>query len=314
MKSWVRHAFVLVSLGLFFGSYSRTPFDIPFNFAFPFFLAGFIFAYPWLFPLRFYLFPELREFSIKKGIFGVVGRKGSLDEIEKLRIVPDITSWPVRKPHGLGCRTNWRLFFRFKDGTQRMVFSWQDKLFCFEVTQEISDRFNLPIEVCKPSQGPTRDCSVQSYFQLFIHDLFPEYKNLEWKFGDTYHEDEFSYMQLEELSRQTEFSKYMLVTSHFGYDKFGVINKVDNYYGSHLGGYDRFNVRGLYAWKEDGWVLIQGRDPMFLYSEDPDSVQKKKEYIEEAKKCSGENFEGDIKFLIGAAVFYFVVFKMLLGR
>jgi hypothetical protein len=298
----------LFLIGYFFVSYSRNLFDIPFNIAFPFFLAGFIWAYPWLFPLKLYLFPERREFSIKKGIFGVVGRKGSLDEIEKLRIIPDIQGWAVRKPHGLGCRTNWRLFFRFKDGTQRMVFSWQEKSFCFEVTQELSNRFNLPIEVCKPSQGPTRDYDVQFNFQLFIHDLFPEYKKLEWGFGETYHEDELSYMKLEELSGQTETSKYMLVTSHFGYDKFGVL------YRSSKSSHQIFNVRGLYAWRDDDWVLIKGRDPMFKYSQDPDSLKKREEYLEESKKCSGENFEGDIKFLVGIALLYFVIVKMLLGR
>lgn len=236
----------------------------------------------------------------------MVGRKGSLDEVEKLRIIPDITVWSVRKPHGLGCRTNWRLFFRFKDGTQRMVFSWQDKSFCFEVTQELADRFNLPIEVCKPSQSSDRDYRVQFNFKLFIHKFFPEHKNLEWKFGDSFHEDEFSYMQLEELSGQTEFSKYMLITSHFGYDKFGVLYK-------HVSG-EPFSVRGIYAWKDDDWVLIKGRDPMYLYSNDPGSIQKRKEYIEEAKKCSGENFEGDIKFIIGMVILYFVLFKMMLGR
>lgn len=243
----------------------------------------------------------------------MVGKKGSFDEIEKLRIIPDIKGFLVRKPDGLGCRTNWRLFFRFKDGTQRMAFFWKDKSFCFELTLELSDRYNLPIEVCKPSQGPKRDHNVQFYFQRFIHDLLPEYKNLEWKFGESYHEDEFSYMQLEELSGQTEFTKYMIITSHCGYDKFGVLNKVDKY-GSKLGGEHIFNVRGLYAWKDDDWVLLKGRDPMFLYSKDSDSLKKREEYLEEAKKCSGENFEGDIKLLIGIALFYFVVFKMMLGR
>jgi len=297
----------LFLIGYFFISYSRNFFDIPFNIAFPFFLASFICAYPWLFPLMLYLFPESGEFHIRKGIFGIVSRKGSFDEIEKLRIIPDITSWMVSKPDGLGCRTNWRLFFRFKDGTQRLVFSWKDKSFCFEVTQELSDRFNLPIEICKPSQSPKRDYRVQFDFKYFIKDLFPEYKDLEWKFGESYHEDEFSYLQIEELSGQTEFSKYMLVTSHFGYDKYGRLMEV--HYNEGI-----FSVRGLYAWKDDGWVVIKGRDPMFLYSEDPDSIQKRKEYIEEAKKRSGENFEGDIKFLLIIGGFYFVIFKMLLGR